>query len=207
MGEKKDKKEKKAKGDSSDDDDKDGGGSDSGDSQKDDIDANELKSVVETLSDFVKSKGSGLSVTEFFDECKVMQATKQYDDKWRVYVALAALFPDGSLDGKSVSTRTKHLQKFKDFGNMSCPDFLWGFETYLVENPVSLKGYPMVLKALFDDDLLKEEELLEHYDSEDVDSKGFPDAKKQATPFLEWLRNAEEEGDSDEEEDDDDEDD
>merc|ERR1712110_501988 len=194
-------KEKKAKKD----DDSDEECDNDSESQKDEIDVGELKSVIETLAAFVKSKGSSLSVTDFFDECKVMQATKQYDDKWRMYVALASLFPDGSLDSKNVSTRTKYLQKLKDFGNMSCPDFLWGFETYLAENP-SIKGYPMVLKALFDDDMVKEEELLEHYDSEDVDSKGFPDAKRQATPFLEWLRNAEEEGDSDEEEDDDDED-
>merc|ERR1712110_1287267 len=151
-------KEKKAKKD----DDSDEECDNDSESQKDEIDVGELKSVIETLAAFVKSKGSSLSVTDFFDECKVMQATKQYDDKWRMYVALA-------------------------------------------ENP-SIKGYPMVLKALFDDDLVKEEELLEHYDSEDVDSKGFPDAKRQAAPFLEWLRNAEEEGDSDEEEDDDDED-
>merc|ERR1711920_752832 len=146
-GEAKEKKEKKAKKDNDSDEECDN----DSESQKDEIDVGELKSVIETLQGFVKTKGSSLSVTDFFDECKVMQATKQYDDKWRMYVALAALFPDGSLDSKNVSTRTKYLQKLKDFGNMSCPDFLWGFETYLAENP-SMKGYPMVLKALFDDD-------------------------------------------------------
>jgi hypothetical protein len=74
------------------------------------------------------------------------------------------------------------------------------FELFFWKFPeISSRDYPMILKALFDHDWISEKSLLKRYDSSKASSSqpGFTDAKKRAVPFIDWLKNAEEDSDSD----------
>ena len=60
----------------------------------------------------------------------------------------------------------------------------------------------MVLKVLYDEDLVSEEDMLEFYkrDDDDVDEEenpGFKSAKDFAAPFLSWLEEDSDDSDSD----------
>jgi hypothetical protein len=171
------------------------------------LDPEELKSVVSSLTDFMRNKGEDCSVDDFVSEVRVLQATKAFDNKVRMYVALATLFPDGSMDAKSVAEKTKFIEKLISFGGgMPLSQWICGFENYLSEFPVAVKGYAMVLKALYDADVAEEEPLIDHYKGAGGDSRGFGDAQKAAEPFITWLQTADAASSDEDEEDDDDDD-
>merc|ERR1712224_82063 len=88
--------------------------------------------------------------------------------------------------GKEIPNKKKYLTKLIDNGKMSTEDVLWGFEVFIVMNPAAEKAYPKTLKGLYDEDIVTEEHLLEHYKGKH-DSPGFEKAKKAAKPFLDWL--------------------
>merc|ERR1712187_376545 len=203
---KKEKKEKKDKTDSSEDE---GGDSDSEqDKRKDgenlEWDDEETASVVTTLSSFVSSKGGKPSVADFFEEVRLQQIAKVFDHRMRLYVALEA-HCGKTMDAKALGEKQKYVEHLSSNANMSTADVLWAFDTYLKANPGVAKAFPMVLKLLYDEDILEEKQLLEYY-NEDVGEgePGFEDAKAAAAPFLKWLQEAEKQQNDDDEEDDED---
>merc|ERR1719343_1093233 len=99
------------------------------------------------------------------------------------------LFKDGTMDAKGVDAKKAHIKHFITNGNCEFPEWIWGFDAFLDANPQSVKGYPMVLKALYDGDIAQEADLLRHYRSE-KDTPGFEAAAKAAAPFLKWLETA-----------------
>merc|ERR1711950_96629 len=108
-----------------------------------------------------------------------------------MYIVVSALFPEGSLKADSIATKTKYFKEFIQNANMPFVDWIWGFEAYLAMNPTATKAWPMAMKALYDEDLAEEEQILEYYKT-DHDNPGFEASKKAVAPFLEWLKTAEE---------------
>merc|ERR1712187_789507 len=196
---KKEKKEKKDKTDSEDEDqDSDEGGGKKGRNGENlEWDDDETAAVVGTLSSFVSSKGGKPSVADFFEEVRLQQISKVFDHKMRLYVALEALCGK-TMDAKALGEQKKFVEKLATNANMPTADILWAFDTYLKANPGSAKAFPMVLKLLFDEDLIEEKPLLEYYEDDVGESEpGFEDAKTAAAPFLKWLQTAEEEDEDD----------
>jgi len=158
-------------------------------------DSEETQEVITTLSEFVVSKGDDPSVADFFEELRMQQIAKVFDNKVRFYVAIQALFGK-TIPAKEITGKKKYLTKIIQNGNMSPEDILWGFEVYLVNNPATKKMYPVTLKGLYDAEIVTEEQFLKHYMG-NLSTPGFATAKKAAKPFLDWLQEASEDSDSD----------
>merc|ERR1712139_633834 len=102
---------------------------------------------------------------------------------------------------EGVKSRIAHLKNLAATPQMSPGDILAAFELYYATSAKMIKQYPMVLKELYDGDIVSEKQLLEHYD-QDLSSDGFSEAKKAAKPFLDWLQEDEEDSDDDDDDDD-----
>jgi len=191
--EKKSKKEKKEKKEGKETDKR--GAKDK--KEKDDKSANEseeeelhhdgmaIAAVIQHLSDHVKSNPQ-TTKEDFFAEVRAQQVTKAFDHKLRVYVVVSALFPDGVLNADGVRHHSKCLREFTCKAKMSFADWIWGFEAYLAMNPTATKAWPLAVKALYDEELAEEEDILEYY-KKTHDNPGFEASKKAIGPFLQWL--------------------
>jgi len=158
-------------------------------------DQEETQEVIHTLSEFVSSKGGAPTVADFFEELRMQQLAKVFDNKVRFYVAIQALFGE-TINEKEIPNKKKYLTKIIENAKMSPADILWGFEVFIVQNPKAEKAFPKTLKGLYDEELVSEEQLLTHYKGT-RDSPGFEKAKKVAKPFLDWLEEASEDSESD----------
>jgi len=202
---KKDKKEKKEKKDKKEKNEKKKAASDSEDgaSEKSSDEEEDLKyddevmrSLVADMCVFVQKEKDKLTVAKFFEEVRTLQVTKNFDHKLRMFVVVSALFPDGTLSADGVKGRTKYIKEFIKNAKMSFADWIWGFETYLAANPTATKTWAMTLKALYDEDLAEEDQILSYY-KKDHDTPGFEASKKAVGPFLKWLETTDDSDDDD----------
>merc|ERR1712224_668101 len=106
------------------------------------------------------------------------------------------------MNKEGIKSRLPHLKQLASTPQMSAGDILAAFELYYVTSPKLIKQYPMVLKEIYDADIVSEQDLLGHY-GQDLTSEGFSGAKTAGKPFLDWLATADDD-DSEEDEDDDD---
>merc|ERR1719188_276628 len=104
------------------------------------------------------------------------------------------------MNADGVKKQLLYLKHFVKNGNMSFADMIWGVEAYLDSNPKALKAYPMSLKALYDEDMAEEKDILAYY-KDKQDSPGFKEAKKSCARFIEWLETEESGSDDDSDED------
>ena len=141
-----------------------------------------------------ETKGK-LGKDKFFDEARMIQIQNAYSTKLRMYVALQSLF-DADMSKEGVKSRTAHLKILASTPQMAAGDILAAFELYYVTSPKLIKQYPMVLKELYDADIVSEQQLLKHYE-QDLSSEGFTEAKAAAKPFLDWLQTADDDSDED----------
>merc|ERR1712134_153697 len=149
------------------------------------------------LAKFVKeqeTKGK-LGKDKFYDEARMIQVQQAYSTKLRMYVALQALF-EADMNKDGVKSRLPHLKMLASTPQMDAGDILAAFELYYVTSPKLIKQYPMVLKELYDADIVSEQHLLKHYE-QDLSSEGFTEAKAAAKPFLDWLQTADVDSDED----------
>jgi len=196
--EKKEKKEKKDKdsdkGDASDESGSEASGDKAGKRGTDENlawDDDETNEIVGNMRSYVESKDGKPSVADFFEEIRMQQLAKVFDHKLRLYIALGALFGD-KMSGAGVTKSKKLVEKFIANASMPVEDTLWAFHLYIHINKECVKGFPMVLKALYDADMVKDKELLKYYEDGDSDEgPGFEVAKKAAAPFLRWLETPE----------------
>mmetsp|Transcript_79202 Transcript_79202/g.149437 ORF Transcript_79202/g.149437 Transcript_79202/m.149437 type:complete len:498 (-) Transcript_79202:169-1662(-) len=190
---KKDKKEKKEKKEDSDEDaseseeEEESGAKEKASKDKDllEFDDEEIDSVIESVKSFLEDKPKP---KELYDEVHKQQSSKMFDHKVRLYVVLKALFED-SMDGKAVGDSSKMLDKFIT-DTMEPKDVLWSFNAYLSTSAAAVRGFPMVLKAIYDEEWADEKEILKYYvDPADGSGEpGFDEAAKAGARFFEWLQ-------------------
>merc|ERR1712151_21554 len=149
-----------------------------------------IAGVIKHIADFVKSN-PGIAKERLFEEVRVQQVTKAFDHKLRLFVVVSSLFPEGCLSADGVHRHSLYLKEFIKNANMPFVDWIWGFEAYVAANPAATKAWAPALKALYDEDLAEEEQILEYYKA-DHDTPGFAASKKAVAPFLKWLETAEE---------------
>merc|ERR1719226_358666 len=154
------KKTKQAKDDSDSDDDK--GSDKSDDDQETKYGDDACKGLVTDMVAWSEKQGK-LTPSVLFDELRPLQVTLRFDNSLRMYVVLSVLFKDGLMKADGVTANKAIIKHFITNGNVDFPDWIWGFDAFLDANPQSVKGYPMVLKALYDEDLAEESSILKHY--------------------------------------------
>jgi translation initiation factor 5 len=108
---------------------------------------------------------------------------------------------------KAVSKKLSFLKAFVKEGKEAQTALLAGIEVFAgVTFPAARKDVALVLKKLYDSDVVEEEKILEWFDAGaecnsdlGVPKEGGDAVRQQAKPFVEWLRSAEEESDEDDE--------
>merc|ERR1711907_821623 len=180
-GDKKDKKKEKKEKKENKEKKKDKGDEDTakakkgGDDDGDDLEFTDELIVESTkrLAKFVKeqeTKGK-LGKDKFFDEARMIQIQNAYSTKLRMYVALQSFFGE-DMNKEGIKSRLPHLKQLASTPQMSAGDILAAFELYYVTSPKLIKQYPMVLKEIYDADIVSEQDLLGHY-GQDLSSEGF----------------------------------
>jgi len=193
---KKDKKEKKKKDESDSDDD-------AADEKEAEVEAltyndEEIPKVIADIAKFL-AKGSP-SVSDFFQEVRGFQVSKIFDDDVRLYAVISAIGGE-KMDAKSLADKeeyvTEVIKKSKG-GPLDYKVVLWCFNAYLSEHPDCKKAFPMVLKAIYDQDWASEKQILAYYtNDEGKDEPGFAMAKEVSKPFLDWLAKPDEDSSDD----------
>merc|ERR1712139_489487 len=155
------------------------------------------KDVIGVMMDFVDSKQGNPSVADFFEEIRMQQIAKVFDHKVRLYVGLEALFGD-AMNAKQIIVKKAYINTLISNPALEPPDVLWAFSVYVEAHPEATKSFAMMLKALYDEDILEETPLIAYYGSCEDEGPGFEVAKKAGAPFLHWLQTADyEDSDSD----------
>jgi len=161
------------------------------------FDEDDTKNVIKTLADFVQTKGGKPTSADFFEELRMQQLAKVFDNKVRLFITFEALC-GSSMDAKALSQHTKVVDHVISNAKMSTSEVAWALNAYLKANPGVAKSLPMTMKAAFDEDWLVEKDLLAYYnDDEGEGEPGFEEAKKAIAQFLKWLETADSDSDDD----------
>ena len=109
---------------------------------------------------------------------------------------LEALFGGmGKGFAKEVAKKKNYLEAVTQDGGSQMV-LLHAIESFSAKaNPQAAKEVPLVLKALYDEDVLEEEIILEWYNQGLVAGNKSSQIWKIVKPFIEWLQNAESESD------------
>lgn len=162
--------------------------------------------MIVVLKEFVDSKGGKPSKADFFEELRMQQLAKVFDNKVRLFIAFEVLC-GSSMDAKALSGVSELIDKVISSPKLPARDVLWALDAYLQANPGVSKGFAMMLKVAYDEDWAEEKEILSYYqEDEGVGEPGFDEAKKLAAPFLTWLEKVDSEEDDDDDDDDEDDD-
>jgi hypothetical protein len=206
---KKDKKEKKEKREKSESESEHssveekakGNGKEDDDEVRDlEYDDPELQSVIEVLKEFAESKGGKPKADDFFEEVRMHQLAKCFDNKVKLYVVFEALC-GSTMDAKSMGSQKKYINKIISSASMTTTEVLWTINVYYKVNTGVIKAYPMALKCAYDEEWLQEDELRAYFEeNKGAGEPGFENCKKYAAPFLKWLATAGSDDSSSEEE-------
>lgn len=190
----KDKKAKKrhSKGSDSDEDEnctkstKSGSPTEDGDCMT----AHKSEDVLELIQNLSKLKESN-AAKQFASEAKMQQVSRGLDLKMRMYACWEALFPEGTMDAKSVEKAGEMVIACKEEGDVSLKDSMWGFEMYVNEhNDKALKAFPMVCKALYDLEYFEDGDFVKYWEDNSVNASnpGHSSVHKAIAPFVNWLK-------------------
>jgi translation initiation factor 5 len=129
-------------------------------------------------------------------QLKTALASNSASHKEKMEALLSALFGDGGKGfAKEVVKKKKYLMALmvmmqEEAGSPQQMVLLKGIESFCAKaNPEAAKEVALVIKGLYDEDMLDEDLIFGWYDA---GNKSSPVMKKVA-PFIEWLKNAESE--------------
>jgi len=163
-------------------------------SLKDETPANILRIFLETHED--------PSIDAIASEVRRLQLARGLDDPQKVKVVLEALI-DLSVPKNVPTEYKKHSKVLHRFARdrKSRALLIYCIEDQIgVLKPELISRMPMILQELYDTDVLDEESILAWADSPAEQSWLVPKdvaelARQKAGPFVEWLKEADEEGD------------
>ncbi|CAD7923951.1 unnamed protein product [Amoebophrya sp. A120] len=196
---KKDKKEKKEKKKKTREESDDGGDQDGTRAKSSDDEENQHKDEdTLTFIDSLKGLKEG-GAKEFIEESRLLKISRQMEKKLFAYAILESLFPDESLSAKAMEKAEDLFAGVVREDKIPMKDLMWAFELYISEHEACLKGFPMVLKAMYDMDLIEEENFLPYYNDPKANKNhpGHDAVHKIVKPFAEWLAENSDSDDSD----------
>eukprot|EP00742_Colponemidia_sp_Colp-10_P001130 GILJ01001220.1.p1 GENE.GILJ01001220.1~~GILJ01001220.1.p1 ORF type:complete len:463 (-),score=96.05 GILJ01001220.1:133-1521(-) len=155
----------------------------------------EVKDLVLRLSEYLNAKPR--TVQEVWEEVRLLQISQDFDNAVKMHIFVSAFF--GEPIAAQLPKKLDFLKKFI-YDKEQQMNFLWALEIFTKEHPTALKHFPVMLKTLYDNDLLDEEVAIEWYNTPNVtDEEAGKLARATSAPFVEWLQTAEDEEDDEEE--------
>eukprot|EP01069_Polyplicarium_translucidae_P000250 Polyplicarium_translucidae@DN1141_c0_g1_i1.p1 len=129
------------------------------------------------------------------EAARALQSDEALTDSVVLFIVLDLSLPDELLEADLELAATAAVEVadgLKDSKLLSV------FDSFVALRRTSfLPKYPLLLKLLYSKDIVEEDGILEHYKpSERAKVVGFAEARQAATPFVQWLQEAETESDS-----------
>jgi len=158
-------------------------------------DDDEEESTADKFKIFITEKHSN---KEIAGELTRLQKVEGFSNKSLIDVLFEALFD------KNIRTKIKsHTELLKQFvtDTETQIEFLTCFEKLCLDEPSVIKVVPIILKELYEMDILDEDNIVSWYDTVsliEVDQKVANEVRKSAKPFVDWLKTAEAESEEDE---------
>ena len=169
----------------------------------------------------INSSGSGdtgpVSITRIIDELRAIQTVSSLRPVDRVIIYVGAVMTDSIITGNEIAKNIKVLNSLAPTPQTQ-RHIIAAFEWFCGCGPYSSKlssKFPIILKLLFDNDVVEEDIFYDwsaDYAKNDFSADDslisidvLEELKASAQPFITWLREADEEGDSSEEDDEEDE--
>ncbi len=218
----------------------DGNGNNSGDTEEEEVELEgDLSTVEESILRFrswLAAANGTRSKEEVLEELRIIQTFQSLHPRYRSTILIGAIFGTGTATGSNTATVTtptailspkeiaSKITQYKEYfmalagknpmtQRHIIASFEWYFGTAAKQNPSNLKLFPIVLKLLFDEEIIEEEEVfLAWYkdltrnefscDDSMISLEMLEELRESAAPFITWLQEAEEEEDDDEEEED-----
>eukprot|EP01068_Selenidium_serpulae_P005505 Selendium_serpulae@DN4054_c0_g1_i1.p1 len=154
--------------------------------------------------------GSQESLNTFWTELRRIQLSQVFTSDVRMFVALNVLLADSNFDNDMVKQVIPYIERIKD---ASLPDleFLCAVEHFFYRR--KREGtmaddmlFPYFLNTMYQAELVDEDSILKFYDDDkstpaESHSASHEEAKKDAAPFLQHLKDAGSDDDSDDEDD------
>lgn len=167
-------------------------------------DESALDSAVSNLKTFMEANPSS---TDIFDELCRLQTYTALPTSDRLVIFFRAAFDNQILSSNQVAKYTPVLEKILDGHHAQYRLIALCEHFCAVQFPELLASYPIVLKLLYDEDLLEEECLVawgngsvrKEFAHWEVSEETGATLVKNLQPFIQWLENAEEESEDDEE--------
>jgi len=166
---------------------------------------NKIDDPIQLLRIFLSKKRD---VSEIVSELRRVQLARGVDDTQRLKIFLESLInaDDPAKVPAALVSQANVLQKLaasdKNFGSVliSCLEEMVG-----VTHPKLLSRIPHILQALYEADVLSEDSILSWANAPPeaawiVKKEVAISVRKKAEPFIQWLKNAEEDGEGDDEE-------
>jgi len=158
-------------------------------------DDDQEESAVDKFKVFISEKHTD---KEIFGELTRLQKAEGFSNKSLIDILFEALFD------KNIRTKIKsHTELLKQFvtDTETQTQFLACFEKLCLDEPSVIKVVPIILKELYEMDILDEDNIVSWYDTVsliEVDQKVANEVRKSAKPFVDWLKTAEAESEEDE---------
>lgn len=164
------------------------------------VESEEIQEVIDRLYASLSS-GKFAQAEDFADEVHMLQLSQDFDNVCRFYVALGALFKD-KFDVATLEEKMpllKSLLKYKILPK----DMLTAMAVFVVKvYPSQLGDYPYVCRALYASDMAEGSDFCRFYGRssrfDGLLAEAYLRTKEKAAPFVEWLREDEDEEDSEE---------
>jgi len=150
------------------------------------IDDNNNEDLIKSLKEAIKS---GVEAIQ-----QLQSSKKDLDESAFSTALFSALFASDADLLAEIKSRTSILSKVIT-SKSSQLSLLSNIETFLGQSKNQISKIPLVLKELYDKEILDEENIL--YWAEKV--KGIKAVRDSAAPMIKWLKEAEEESDEEEE--------
>ena len=161
------------------------------------VDEDDLKDPVEEFADFItESNLDDLTDQEIIDKASELEVR---EDK-AITVLVQVLLNENVIQEKQIEKRQNLFSHFAK-SEKSQKGLLGGIERLVIVSfPSLLSSVTLILKALYDCDLVEEEIFLtwdEKASKKYVDKKDAKKVREKAAPFITWLREAEEDEEED----------
>merc|ERR1712203_1337430 len=103
-----------------------------------------------------------------------------FDHRTRLLIVMEALF-GSTMNAKKVDKEKAMIHTFVTKPTLDDSEVLWAFGAYLDKNSGIAKAYPMILKAIYDEDWVTEDGVLRYYSEARADvDPGFDLARTRA---------------------------
>ena len=182
----------------------------------DETDSKATEDSIERIKSWMVEHGDATH-QQILEEIRSIQTLASLPPACRIIIYLGTAFSENVISGKEIQ-KNKTILALLAASNIQQRQLISSFEWFCgTRCPQLQKYFPVLLKNLFDEELIEEDVFFEwssdtvrneySVDESMITYETLEQLKQSAAPFIKWLAEAEEEGDGDDDEDDDEDDD